>query len=399
MSQNVELQFKKKDPSKGYAVGTILVGELTVPVIIREFELFPFDVVYKDGIPLPLTEETLGALVQSGSAFKNVVQPDSSENQLEVLFEQPLVDLQPAPRIGKYASMIDIISDTITREHKKELLEKISSDESIKAGFVQNGTVDVLAKIASVKPKNRVYFKESLSKVLPRDIHYLVKEGRFKYKLILGNSLVYDPIETELDTSQAENYEKIRAVGKEMEKKAVFSSTSGAAYEIEGQDEKLLIMNVDGMRKFAYYRVPVSSEKHCEETFGGEIPQLHDFGVWTNGNKATRPFEIIGMVKSARLYELTGFDGTSAKTYIPLRTVDEITPHEERPNTFYVPTSYRFVKVGEQTKIESGKEEKIVPANYYTKDDVGLFNLQGPVFEKYSQLGPSITSVTLDEAR
>jgi len=398
MSENVNMEYKKKDETKGYAVATLSIGELAVPVIVTNYQLSPFDVCYKDGVTLPLTEETLGALANTNSAFKGVVQPERSDGQLDMLFQRSLVDLQPTAGMGKSASVIDRISDTITQEHKNDLLAALSNNE-VAAGFELNGTVEVLAKIANVTPRPATYFKDSLSKVLTRDIHYLQKEGRFKYILTEGNSEVFDPVVTELTAGQAEQYEPIKAIGHDIEKKAVFTSTKGAAFEIDGTHDKLVLMNVDGIRKHAMADMTTSSEAQCDTTFGGEMPQMNDYGTWTHGNKAMMPFEIVGMIKSAGHYEINGFNGTSAETYIPLRSVDAVTPHEEYDNTYYVPTSYKFVKVGESTDIErDGTHREEIEANYYTKDSVGLYSLQGPTFNKYAQLGPNTHSMTHDEA-
>lgn len=399
MSQGVDLQYKKKDENKGYAVGTIETSGLSIPVIVTNFELAGFDVAYKNGITLPLTAETIGSLVNSPSAFKQVVKIDSGSNQVDLLFDRPLVDLQPAPNFGKYSSVLDRISDTITQEHKKDLLDKLA-DSSIRAGFETNGTIEVLAKIASVVPKSKIYFSESLSKVLPRDIHLVEKVGRFKATLTVGNSEVDDPIVTELTSDAAKEFESIVAVGTEIEKKAVFTSTKGAAFNVPNMNDKLVIMNIDGIRKHAFMDVNVSNEDNCKDTFSGDMPQLEDFGTWTDGNNAVLPFEIVGITKSASNYEIKGFDGTQAVNYIPVRSVEEITPHESEDNTYYIPTKFRFVKVGEATEVEKqGTHREEAPSNYYTKDDVGLYNLQGPVFMKYAENGHVTAGLGLYEAR
>jgi hypothetical protein len=398
MSQSVDLQYKKKDVNKGYAVGTINIAGLAIPIIVNNYQLSPFDIVYKDGIPLPLTDETLGALFKSESAFKGVYTAEEGQGSLTSLFEKPLVDLQPLSNFGKTASVIDRVSNTITAQHKKELLEKLS-DEKVRAGFEHNNTVDILNKIAQVKPKKEAYFEDSLSKVLVRDIYYLEKVGRFNYRLIEGNSQVYDPVITNLTDSQIAGYSTFKAVGSEIEKKASYSYGKSAAFSIDGNAEKLLIMNTDGMRKYAYVSdIKPSSEGHCSSIFGGELPQIGDFGVWVDGNKASKPFEIVGMIKNARHYEINTFDGTSGKTYIPLRSVDNIVSHESQKNTYYMPTKYKFVKVGEAVDIERGPKVSFKYSNFYTKDDLGFYNLNGPVFSKYAECGAKTTSLTLPEA-
>lgn len=388
MSQNVNLQFKRKDENKGAAVATIEVGDISVPVIIKEFGLAPFDVLYYKGVTLPLTQETLGALTNSKSAFSRVVKPDMDDNQLDLLFERTLVDLQPTGQFGKHASVsvIDRISDTITAEHKKELLEKLSSDESIRAGFEINDTVSVLEKIAQVIPKPKVRFYDSLSKILPRDIQYLEKIGRFSYKLTLGNSSIYDPIEIDLTERQATKVKSVIAVGTDIEKKAVFSSTRGAAFKLEGRTDKLVVMNIDGMRKHAYIQdVEASDPEYCDKLFGGEMPQVGDYGIWSNDGKASVPFEIDSIAKEGSVYTIRANTGDKKMTYIPLRSVSEVTPHETIKSACYIPTTFKFVKVGDMADIttKSPKEAKV--ANYYTRDDVDLYNLSGPVFEKLAR--------------
>jgi len=398
MSQNIDLQFKKRDDSKGYAVATIDANGLSVPVIVTNYELSPFDVVYKDGVTLPLTQETLGAISGSDSAFAQVIRPDPDSGNVDLLFSRPLVDLQPRSGVSKYASVIDRISDGITSEHKADLLANLS-DAEVKAGYELNGTVDVLAKIADVTPRPKTYFKESLSKVIPRDIQYVEKLGRFNYRATFGNSEIDDPIVVDMTANQAKEYNGIVGVGHDIEKKATFTSTKGAAFVVSGQHDKLVIMNVDGLRKHAWLDTDTSAVESCDKTFRGEMPQQGDYGVWTDGNTATKPFEIVGLVKSAKHYEVNTYNGLNAVTYLPLRSVEEITKHAEYENTYYIPTKYSFVKVGESADIERGADKSdTLATNYYTRDDVGLYNLQGPAFSKYASNGHDITSLPLAQA-
>ena len=399
LSQNVEVQFKKKDADKGYAVGTINVGELAVPIIITDYQLSPLDVVYKDGITLPLTNETLGAIAKSESAFKRVVPPDNEMNDVDKLFQIPMVDLQASPTLGKYGSVIDRISGTVTKEMKDEMMSRLE-DDVIKTGFLQNDTTNIIDKIRDIMPQESTHITASLSKVLPRDIHYVEKVSRFESNLVEGNSNIYDPIITELDTKQAEEYEQFMAVGTDFEKKAEFNIARGASYEVEGFNDNMVLMNVDGMRKYAYSQIDVSSPTHCNKTFKGDMPMVSDYGVFVDGNKASKPFEITELRKVANSFQITGVDGAVQRTYIPLRSVEEVTPHETYDNTYYIPTRYKFVKVGESvdvvpTPININHE----PLNYYTKDDVGFYRMSGPVFKKYAQISEkNISSMRYNDA-
>jgi hypothetical protein len=78
----VSVTLSQKDEAKGYALGQIVVEEgagMTVPIIIKNRELFPFDVCIMQGTTLPLTETTLNLYVQGRSAFLKAVKPEAGD--------------------------------------------------------------------------------------------------------------------------------------------------------------------------------------------------------------------------------------------------------------------------------------------------------------------------------
>lgn len=399
MSQDVKVIFRQKDTNKGYAVGNIESGKFSVPIIIKDFSLAPFDVFYVGGTPLPLTNETLGALTSDGSAFAKAVDPPDDVQDIDRLFERPLVDMLPDTMNKESSfSIIDRISDTITEDHKQGLLEKLSENKEIRTGFDVNGTADVLDKIASVKGKDEVYFKDALSKAIKRDIQLIKKEGRFKYKAVIGNSNIDDPVTVDLTPGQADSLDKVKGVGREIEKTASLNNIDDViSLDIGYSGEKLAIIEQDDMRKHAYVKSNTSDPEKCAK-LDGKAPELGDYGMFVRKNVSTKPFEVTHMIKSAENYEVTGFDGTNTKRYIPLKSVDEITEHESLENTYYMPTDYRFVKAGEY--VDLGREPKKEFYNdFYTKDSANKYHLEGPTFEKYAELGHKIYNLDEDQAQ
>lgn len=404
MSRNVEITFKQKDDKTGNAVGSIFSEGLVVPVIVDSYELSPFDVMYFDGVTLPLTEETLGSVLSSKSAFKDVVVRDADNGRFDRLFQGPLIDIQPT--VSKVASlnqsMIDRVSDSITSEHKQELLESLQ-DEEIRAGFEKNGTVDVLEKIASVKPKDKYSFKDALSRVIDRDIHYIHKTGRFQYKGVFGNSQVDDVIELDLDEEEVEKIASMKSVKGVYEKPTLMEKqaqiSKGAALEVPDEDEKLVVLNVDGIRKHAFIHedekeVNTSSAEKCAELFPGEIPKIGDYGVFVKDNEATEPFEVTGLIKSAQNYRVSGFDGSKRVTYEPVRGIDQIEINDDNNSHHYITTDHRFVKLGEQEELDySRKQNRVNTDHYFVRDDTGAYRLHGPEFSKYAELGHQIENI------
>jgi len=396
MSENIDLEFKKKDEDKGYAVGSITVGNLTIPVVVNGFILAPFDLVYdQNGVLLPLTQAILGSITKNTSAFKRVMTKEEFEGTNN-LFTRPLIDLQPAANMSK-TSMISEIADTITREQQLELLSELKADPSIAVGFETNGNVDVLAKIAAIRPQANITLKDTIEKALSDDIHFIEKVGRFKYQATFGNSSFYNPVVKEYTEEEVEGIPKIKAVGATIEKNALFSNKKGASFNVGGNLQKLVVMNVDGMRKHAYVDTDIVSDTAA--MFGGEFANIGDYGVFAVGNDATEPFEVVGMIKNAKLYEITGLQSGSTKRFIPLRSVEKITPHENEKNAFYIPMSSRFVRIGDPEDITMEKEAEFKPANFYVKDSDGFYTFAGPTMKKYAEVsGKSVESIPYGEA-
>lgn len=408
MSLSVELNWKRRDEETGMAVGSILSSgekhDVVIPVVVDNFELKPFDVMYYDGVTLPLTEETLGTIFSSDTAFKRVVKSPSEDKRFDRLFQGPIIDLQPVmSKVSSY-SVIDRISDSITSEQKKTLLGTLQEKE-VQAGFEKNNNLEILEKIASVTPRDQLDFAESFSRVLERDIQYIYKEGRFQYKAIQGNSTVDDPILIDLDEAEAREMEKVRGVrtapNRQMTKEAHVTRT--VALDVNNQDEKLVLMNVDGMRKHAFLNrteLEASDPEKCAELFDGDFPEVGSYGVMMSGNQATEPFEIRGLIKSARQYRIDGYDGMQHVTYEPVRGLEEIEKDAQDDNHYYIPTHYRFVKLGEQEDIEyTPKMEEPRSENYFVRDDTGAYRLEGPAFSKYATLGHQVENVSEPEAK
>lgn len=81
-NSRVTINFTQKDEQKGYAIGTINIQEgpgIAVPIIIKDKELYPFDVAITGGNTIPLTETTLQLFSQAPSAFLRTVKPDAGD--------------------------------------------------------------------------------------------------------------------------------------------------------------------------------------------------------------------------------------------------------------------------------------------------------------------------------
>lgn len=81
-NSKVSVSFSQKDEAKGYAIGHIAIEEGTgmiVPIIIKDRELFPFDVAIVGGNTMPLTNATIQLYIQNRGAFWKLVKPDAGD--------------------------------------------------------------------------------------------------------------------------------------------------------------------------------------------------------------------------------------------------------------------------------------------------------------------------------
>jgi hypothetical protein len=92
----VNITLSQKDETKGYAIGQIEIKEgagIIVPIVIRDRELFPFDVAIIQGETIPLTNDMLQFLANNPSAFGKLVKPsegDASQALFNTSFSQSI---------------------------------------------------------------------------------------------------------------------------------------------------------------------------------------------------------------------------------------------------------------------------------------------------------------------
>jgi hypothetical protein len=82
VNSKIALNFTQKDESRGYAIGQITVEEgpgLTIPIIIKDKELYPFDVAIAGGNTMPLTNSTIQMYIENKGAFWKLVSPDAGD--------------------------------------------------------------------------------------------------------------------------------------------------------------------------------------------------------------------------------------------------------------------------------------------------------------------------------
>ena len=404
MNYPVQLQLKKKDERRGYAVGVIQLQNVTVPVIVENYELYPFDVAYINGTPLPFTAETVATVFSNPTAYASLRKFDYDDTTNK-LFGQDRGLVQPE-RSYKQASLMDKLAGRFSASARDELLQVIQRDPAIQAGFTINDTSSVIDKLASLKSLSEVDFKSGIVHSIPRDISQLTKIGEDTYRLRIGSSSIYDPLEITVNELQAKKFQE-KLAGKLDTKKTTKPSKIGGLsteHHVVNVGERVFIVTKkpDG---YKYFEVPRKYREKLKTSNDGLKKSasfdVSDEGFLSINGKYVGPVTIenIEVVPgSERVAKITVDNGLAKIAYVPLKGIKTQLPHQDLPNTFYIPEdSVGFVKAA-QVEVE----ESVISRSSHeiSCNAPGSFALRGPKFEKFAEkFDVQVGGISADDAQ
>lgn len=197
MSTMVKLM--KKDPENGTATGSIIINSsstaVVVPVIIKEFTLYPLDVMIAKKKILPLTSDYFDTVMSNNEAFDRI-EEYPTYGGLGRFEDANLWNAMYPPSLGRYAyasagyPMLDMLSDNLDGSSLKAW---INENPTQAVGFYQHGHADVIKKVANLKPVNMNEYTQSTEKLIPKNIFMLTREGGDKYNLLSSSDKVFSP--------------------------------------------------------------------------------------------------------------------------------------------------------------------------------------------------------------
>lgn len=197
---NIMVKFMKKDEENGAATGSLVITTsekgAVVPIIIKDFYLYPLDVMIAAGKMLPLTSDYYNAhFAQKVGAFDKL-EEFPAYGGLGRFDEANLWNAVYPPNMGRYAyasagyPMMDLISETVDGSELKQWLK---DNPACFANFKKHGHEELVTKAANLKPVNANEFRQGVDKLIPNSIALLRKEGPDKYSLLSSSDKVYAP--------------------------------------------------------------------------------------------------------------------------------------------------------------------------------------------------------------
>lgn len=221
---SVMVKFQKKDEENGTATGAVIVNTsekaAVIPLIIKDFMLYPMDVMIAKSKLIPLTPQMFQEIFQNTGVFQkieeyptygglgrfedanlwNAIYPPSlgryayaSDRSQEDPIGEILAIVAKDPEFMKSASypILDSIMPTINGgESVKNFFEK---NPAYLVGFQKHGHAGVLKKLANLQPVNMNEFRQGADKLIPKSIVMLRRESPDKYSILSNSDSVFSP--------------------------------------------------------------------------------------------------------------------------------------------------------------------------------------------------------------
>jgi hypothetical protein len=194
------VKFMKKDDENGAATGSIVVAsadkQAIVPVIIKDFMLYPLDVFICDKKLIPLTPDYFEGSFNNNKVFQKM-EEYPAYGGLGRFEDSNLWNATYPPSLGRYAyasggyPVLDAISETIDPTEWKAYLQ---ANPAVAAGFHKHGHAELIKKVANLRPVNMNEFRQGADNLIKRDIVMLRKEGPNKYTILSNSDKVFSPV-------------------------------------------------------------------------------------------------------------------------------------------------------------------------------------------------------------
>ena len=314
------VKFMKKDDENGVATGSVVIStsekSAVVPVIIKDFMLYPLDVFIADSKLLPLTPDYFDGVFSNSNVFDKIEEYPTFGG-LGRFEDANLWNAVYPPSLGRYAyasagyPLLDEISETIDGGVLKEALLK---DHPSAVRFHKNGHAELIKKVANLKPVNMNEFRQGVENLLPRSIVMMKKNSPDNYSILSNPYGVYHPGLTPMTREESSRFistladctqDDINDVDQNGEKLLVVPEHDGSPFLAKEEVE-----HVEPCNEFDHYIVKNKSGVSFE---GMVIPKVIDFDqspvdlkIFIGKTMSTIQPEIYGVrVKNSR-FQLEG---------------------------------------------------------------------------------------------
>lgn len=203
-AKNLNMMFKvmKKDEENGVATGSVTVHSadkaVVIPVIIKDFMMYPLDIMIANGKLVPLTPDYFDAVFSKNDMFDKLEEYPTFGG-LGRFEDANLWNSIYPPSLGRYAyassgayDVLNSISDTIDGSSLKTFLTD-PKNEKVASRLLSGPHKEVIKKIANYQPVNMNEYRQGVENLIPRSIVMVKLESPNKYSILSNSDSVFHP--------------------------------------------------------------------------------------------------------------------------------------------------------------------------------------------------------------
>ena len=200
-SLNMMVKFQKKEDETGTATGSVIVNSseksAIIPVIIKDFMMYPLDIMIVDQRLLPLTPDYFEASFLNNNLFQKLEEYPmyAGMGRFDNYAHQLNEAIYP-PNMGRYTyangsyPILESIAQTINPSEFKTYLQE---NPNVLSNFHKHGNDEVVRQISKLQPVNLDEFESAARDLIPRSILMVKKMGYDNYSLLANSDEVFDP--------------------------------------------------------------------------------------------------------------------------------------------------------------------------------------------------------------
>lgn len=262
-SMNAFVKFMKKDDENGTATGSIVVADskkqVVLPLIIKEFMMFPLDVMIADKRLLPLTPDNFDRIFNSNDVFDGIEEYPVFGG-LGRFEDANLWNATYPPSLGRYAyasANFEIMNDIVGTFDGSELKSYLLENPEVAANFAKRGHAEAIKKIANTGAVNMNEFRQGVEKLIDRPITMLRRQGPNHYSILANSDKVFSPAFT--DVKRPELHKTLVEIT---------DDAQDCINEVDSNGEKwLTVPTQDESVPFVYIAAPEKKEVELADEF------------------------------------------------------------------------------------------------------------------------------------
>lgn len=171
----VNVLLERVNPERGYAFGSAQITNktdnpnpagptVTIPLLVKDRNLQPLDVMMMEGKAYPLSEERMEEALFSGQTFETSQRKPVDQGMTDQLYPPTRTNYGSGSGVttgaasggagfGKFASLCEAIASTVSEEAVDNMVDTIMGDEQLKIAAVHNEVYSELVMAIADAPR------------------------------------------------------------------------------------------------------------------------------------------------------------------------------------------------------------------------------------------------------